>query len=291
MAADFIKVLEAGILANQQDKYRKANIIALPPTGDVVVSGDIHGHRRNFERIVSYSNLEKNPDRHLVLQEIIHGGAEDAQGGCLSFELLADAVKLKIDFPDRIHFMLANHDTAFINNSDVMKGGKEMNAAMRAAMQRRFGKDMKNVESTLERFLFSQPLAVRCPNRIWLSHSLSSDRMADKFDFSIFERTLKISDIVRPNSAYLLTWGRGQSEKTLDFFAQKLDVDLFVLGHQVQETGWMSNNKNLLIIDSQHNHGHLLRIDLSSGYTIEKLIASLVPIASIYTNGLKKLGS
>lgn len=282
MAKEFIKLLEDGIAANQQDKCRKANLVVLPPAGDVVIAGDIHGHRRNFERIVSYANLKKNPDRHLILQEIIHGGPEDEKGGCLSFELLADAVRLKLEYPDKVHFILANHDTAFINNSDVMKNGKEMNTAMREAMQRRFGKDAQKLESAIERFLFSQPLAVRCPNRIWISHSLPSDRMVEKFDFTIFDRTLKISDIVRPNSAYLLTWGRGQSNKSLRFLAQQLDVDLFVLGHQVQETGWMSNNENLIIVDSQHNHGHLLRVDLTAEYTIKKLIDSLIPIASIY---------
>jgi hypothetical protein len=281
MAKDLIELLLAGIKANENDRHRQHNLIVPPNIGDMVVAGDIHGHRRNFERIVTYAALDKNPDRHLVLQEIIHGGPEDKQGGCLSFELLADAAKLKIDYPDRVHFILANHDTAFINNSDVMKGGKEMNAAMRAAMQRRFGSQTKDVESAIERFLFSQTLAVRCPNRIWISHSLPSDRMIEKFDFSIFHRKLKISDIVRPNSAYLLTWGRKQSSKTLEFLVQQLDVDLFVLGHQIQETGWMSNNKNLIIIDSQHNHGHLLHIDLCSQYTIEKLASSLVPLASI----------
>lgn len=281
MAENFIKLLEAGILANQQDKFRSANLVTLPAAGDLVITGDIHGHRRNFERIVSYSNLENNPDRHLIFQEIIHGGVEDEKGGCLSFEVLAEAVKLKVNFPDKVHFILANHDTAFINNSDVMKGGKEMNASMRAALKRRFGNNMKAVESAIERFLFSQPLAVKTPNRIWISHSLPSDRMVDKFDFSIFDRNLKVVDIVRPHSAYLLTWGRGHSDESLQFFASKLNVDLFVLGHQVQETGWTSNNKNLIIIDSQHNHGHLLRIDLTSQYTIEKLIKSLVPIAGI----------
>jgi len=282
MAEEFIKLLEEGIGANQQDKYRKVNLIVLPQAGDVVVAGDIHGHRRNFERIVSYANLEENPDRHLILQEIIHGGPEDEKGGCLSFEVLADAVKLKVNYPDRVHFVLANHDTAFINNSDVMKNGKEMNTAMRAAMQRRFGKDVQRLESAIERFLFSQPLAVRCPNRIWISHSLPSDRMVEKFDFTIFDRTLKISDIVKPNSAYLLTWGRGQSSEGIRFLAQKLDVDLFILGHQVQETGWMSNDENLVIVDSQHNHGHLLCIDLTARYTVKKLVDSLIPIASIY---------
>lgn len=281
MAREFIELLQTGIKANENDRFRRHNLVVLPDSGDLVVAGDIHGHRRNFERIVTYAALDKNPARHLILQELIHGGPEDGEGGCLSFELLADAVRLKISYPDRAHFILANHDTAFISNSDVMKGGKEMNAAMRAAMQRRFAGQTKDVESAIERFFFSQPLAVRCPNRIWISHSLPSDRMIGKFDFSIFHRNLKISDIVRPNSAYLLTWGRGHSDKTLEFLSKQLDVDLFVLGHQIQEAGWMSNNRNLIIIDSQHNHGHLLYIRLDSQYTIEKLTGSLVPLASI----------
>lgn len=281
MAQEIIDLLQAGMDANVNNKYRHYNIVLPPDSGDMIIAGDLHGHRRNFERIMNYAQLDKNPDRHLVLQEIIHGGPEDEQGGCLSFELLCDIVKLKIQWPDRIHIILANHDTAFINNSEVMKNGKEMNAAMRQAMDRRFGKQAKDIESAIEKFLFSQPLAVKCPNRIWLSHSLPSDRMLDKFDFSIFDRNLKISDIVRPNSAYLLTWGRRQSIETLRFLAEKLDIDFFVLGHQVQESGWMSNNENLIIIDSQHNHGHLLHIDLGQKYNIETLTSRLIPIASI----------
>jgi hypothetical protein len=281
MSADFIDLLLAGIKANEADKCRQHNLVLLPDKGEVVVSGDIHGHRRNFERVVSYANLEKNPDRHLILQEIIHGGPEDEMGGCLSFDLLIDAVRLKLKFADRVHFILANHDTAFITNSEVMKGGKEMNAAMRIAMRGRFGGKTKDVESALERFLFSQPLAVKCANGIWISHSLPSDRMIEKFDFTIFNRQLKVNDVVRPNSAYLLTWGRRQSKETIRLFAEKLGVDFFVLGHQVQESGWMSDNEKLIIIDSQHNHGYLLHADLSVRYSIETLTEGLVPIASI----------
>lgn len=281
MSADYIDLLLAGIKANEADKYRQHNLVLLSDKGEVMVSGDIHGHRRNFERVVSYANLEKNPDRHLVLQEIIHGGPEDEQGGCLSFDLLVDAVRLKLKFPDRVHFILANHDTAFITNSEVMKGGKEMNASMRMAMRRRFGDKTKEFESAIERFLFSQPLAVKCANGIWISHSLPSDKMIEKFDFTIFNRQLKVIDVVRPNSAYLLTWGRRQSKETIKLFAEKLGVDFFVLGHQVQESGWMSDDENLIIIDSQHNHGYLLRIDLAEKYDIKKLTDSLVPIASI----------
>src|SRR5512140_1861440 len=123
-AQAIVDLLKKGIDANNTDPYRQGNVITLPNTGILIVSGDLHGHRRNFERILSRADLANNPDRHLLLQEIIHGGPEDEQGGCLSFELLFDAVQLKIDFPHRVHFIMGNHDTACISDSKVMKGGK-----------------------------------------------------------------------------------------------------------------------------------------------------------------------
>jgi len=276
-----INLFESGIKANLEDSYRRFNLIELPKEGDVIVAGDIHGHRRNFERVLSYADLANNPKRHLVLQEIIHGGPEDEQGGCLSFELLFEAVKLKIEFKDQVHLIMANHDTAFINNSEVMKNGKEMNVSMRKALERKFADDMDAVESVIERFLFSQPLAVKCANRIWFSHSLPADRYLKKFDFTIFNRQTKISDLVRPNSVYTLTWGRRQSREALDSIAEKLDVDLFVLGHQVQDSGWMTNGKNLVIIDSQHSQGYLCHIDLTRSYAIDGIVESLVKLAQI----------
>jgi hypothetical protein len=92
---------------------------------------------------------------------------------------------------------------------------------------------------------------------------------------------LKINDVVRPGSAYLLTWGRRHSQDMLDKMAKMLDADIFVLGHQPQENGWKQAGDNLIIIASNHNHGCLLGIDLAKRYTIENLIDLIVPLASI----------
>ncbi len=267
--------------ANNADTYRRGNLVRLPAEGTLVVTGDLHGHRRNFERIVAYADLEGNPGRHLILQEIIHGGPEDSLGGCLSYKLLYDVFRFKLSFPDRVHVIMGNHDTAFINNSEVMKDGREMNRAMRQAMEREFGRDFPDVELATKQLLFSQPLAVRCDNRMWMSHSLPADRFVDKFDPDIFERQLKINDVVRPGSAYLLTWGRKHSQSMLDKMTRTLDTDMFVLGHQPQDQGWCQAGKNLIILASNHNHGRLLSINLAKSYTIEQLIESVVPLASI----------
>ena len=281
MPQKIIDLLNRGVEAGNADRFRQGNLIYLPFDVQLIATGDIHGHRRNFERIVAFADLANNPDRHILLQEIIHGGQEDAEEGCLSYKLLFDVVRYKLSFPDRVHIIMGNHDIAYINNSKIMKDGKEMNRSMRSALEREFQQAGTDIKLAIKQFLFSQPLAVRTENRIWMSHSLPGDRFVDKFDRQILDRQLKTSDSEKPGSAYLLTWGRNISQQTLDKMAKLFDVDIFILGHQPQQQGWSQAGENLIIIASDHNHGCLLSIDLAKSYTVETLIDSIVPLASI----------
>jgi len=281
MFENIISLLKKGTDANYADKYRQANLVLLPPDAELVATGDIHGHQHNFEKIIRFADLQNNPNRHLLLQEIIHGGPVDEEGGCLSYKLLFDAVEYKLRFPNQVHIIMANHDTTFINNGQVIKNGKEMNRSMRLALDREFQENSHDIKTAITQFFFSQPLAVQCPNRIWLSHSLPADRYLDSFDKSIFYRKLKFEDTAMPGSAYFLTWGRRHSQQTLDKMAEMLDVDIFILGHQRQQAGFSLAGNNLIIIASDHNHGCLLPINLSKSYTIQQLTDSIVPLASI----------
>jgi hypothetical protein len=276
-----IDLLNRGIRANQADRFRRANLVRLPEQGSLVVTGDIHGHRRNFERIVSYADLGNHPDRHLILQEIIHGGPEDDTGGCLSYQLLFDAVRFKLEFPDQVHLIMGNHDTAYICSAEVMKNGKEMVHAMSMAINREFQGAGSSVNLAIRQFLFSQPLAIRCASGTWISHSLPSDQLAAKFDPGVFDRELQLSDCQKPGSAYLLTWGRRHSPELLNTMAQKLDARLFILGHQPQPEGWRIFGENLIILACDHDHGSLLDLDLSKLYTAQTLSDRLIPLASI----------
>ena len=267
--------------ANQRARYRRGNVVHLPAQGEVILTGDLHGHWRNFERIVTYADLANRPDRHVVLHEILHGGPEDGHGGCLSFELLAAALQYQLDFPDQVHLVMGNHDTAIITDSDVMKAGREMNKAMKTALKRRFGTEYEAVMEALQHYLLSEALAVRCPNGVWFSHSLPACRLLDQFDAGILERPLTVADCIRPGSAYLLTWGRRQAPETLEALARKLGVELFVLGHQPQESGWMRMDPNALVLASDHSHGVLLPVELDRTYTLTDLVERLIPLASI----------
>lgn len=281
MSQAIIDLLNSGREACANQKNRKGNLVTLPAKGSLIITGDLHGHRRNFERIVNFADLKNNRDSHVIIQEIIHGGNEDNHGGCLSFELLFDVIKYKLEFPDRVHLIMGNHDTAFINNSRVMKAGKEMNIAMRDAIDRKFPDRREDVKLAMKQLLFSQPLAVRCENRLWISHSLPADSYLDKFDYKIFNRNLKVNDVVKPGSAYLLTWGRRTSPGSLDTLGKILDVDIFILGHQPQSKGYARVDDKLLIIACDHNHGCLVKVDLDKSYTMDGLVKSILPLAAI----------
>ncbi len=276
-----IDLLNKGTQANVADSFRQGNIIALPDSGSVIVTGDLHGHRRNLERIITYADLANNADRHVILHEIVHGGPEDEHEGCISYRLVFEAIRYSLEFPGQVHFILGNHDTACITNADVMKNGKEMNRSMCAAIGREFGEAAEDVTLALRRLLFSQALGVRTGNRVWISHSLPADNNIDKFDAEVFERQLKITDIVRPGPAYLLTWGRRHSQAALGKLGELLDVDQFILGHQPQPDGWKKAGDNLIILASDHNHGCILPIQLDASYTCEQLIERIVPLTSI----------
>ena len=266
---------------NYSAKYRRGNIAYLPNTGKLIITGDLHGHRRNFERITAFADLENNPDTHIIFQEILHGGSQDELGGCLSFKLLFDVLRYQLRFGDQVHLILGNHDTAVISDEDVLKSGKEISRPMKTAMKRYFSDEYESVSLALKKYLLSQLLAVKCPNRIWISHSLPTDSYLENFDIRVFNKKLHPVDVLRPNSAYLLTWGRRHSEQALKKLAQLLDVDIFVVGHQPQQTGWAQAGKNLIILASDHDHGCLMQLDLAKSYTVQELTNQIVPLASI----------
>jgi predicted phosphodiesterase len=281
MPQESIQLCQTGAELNRTSRWRSGNLIRLPETGRVIVAGDLHGHFRNFERIMKMADLANHPDTHVILQEIIHGGPEDDFGGCLSYRLLFEAIRYKIRFPEQVHVLLGNHDTAVVSNSSVLKCGREMNRAMKDAMKRHFEDYYQDVMDALAEYLMSQPLAVRCANGVWISHSLPADNAVDRFDLSIFNRPYTLDDIERLNPVYLLTWGRRHGAEALDRLAQMLDVDVFVLGHQPQEMGWGRIGSNTIILASEHNYGCVLFFNLGQSYTADSLVRNIVPLLEI----------
>ena len=110
----------------------------LPEEGELWMTGDIHDHRRNFEKLLRAVDLGNNPQRHIVLQELIHGDKVDAAGAEGSWEMLYRAAELKCDYSGQVHFLMANHDLAQIHGEGIMKAGISVCEAFNAGVRRDF---------------------------------------------------------------------------------------------------------------------------------------------------------
>jgi hypothetical protein len=266
---------------NRECPLRRGALLEFPNYGQLVVTGDLHGHRRNFERIQSFCDLAHSPARHVVLQEIIHEEPATFGGADMSHETLLAAARWKLEYPDQVHFLQSNHELAQLISQDISKGGRIVTYTFLAGMRATYGEAYREVADAMMEFLASYPLAARTANRVLVSHSLPSPEQMDAFDPGVLERVPTARDLMDGGSAYLLVWGRHQSSAQLAELAATWNVDYFICGHQPQETGYDIRHDRLVILASDHNHGTFLPFDLRKTYDIQSLEGCIRPLAAI----------
>jgi hypothetical protein len=279
-ADDFIAAYKAAAGADFADAFRKGNQIIFPETGRVVATGDLHGHRRNFEKIVKFAALEASPANHVILHEMIHGGPTDAKGGDLSWEMIYHACKLKVKHPNQVHFLLGNHDLAQMSGMEISRQGTRCLAAFEAGMKHRFGPRSPEVIAALYEFFRSQPIACRAGN-IFFSHSTPARRFFADFDPTVFDRPITDADRERPGSVYSLVWGRAFDQPTADNLARRLNCGIFIIGHEPQPEGWHAPTTRHIILASDHGHGTCLPIQLGRKYIHPELVRMIKPLAGL----------
>ena len=99
MPQKIVDLLTKGIEANITDRFRRGNLICLSADSNLIATGDIHGHVRNFQRIVTFADLANNPDRHVVFQEII----QETPAACGGEELKPAQVSERHVLPEVLH--------------------------------------------------------------------------------------------------------------------------------------------------------------------------------------------
>ena len=267
---------------NQISSLREHQVVNLPAGAELWIAGDIHDHTRNFEKFLRAADLANNPQRHIVLQELIHGDKIDASGAEGSWEILYRAAELKCDFSGQVHFLLANHDLAQIHGEGIMKAGVGVCEAFNAGVKRDFGDRHAVVTVALAEFLLSLPLAVRAPNGLFMCHSVPTDEQLKTFDYTIFNRPLTGADYKRRTGpVYQLVWGRKTSPAGLAEFAEKVGAKIIIAGHQPQESGYAVVGDRLLIIASDHNQGVFVKADLSRDYDMDRLLESVQKFVAV----------
>jgi hypothetical protein len=278
-ARKIIDLLHRAAEIFRSDPARNGNLLHLPSRGDIIVAGDLHNHIQNYEAVLRYADLAQNPGRMLLLQELIHGGMLGSNGEDLSFFMVVSALELIVKYPHRVHMILANHDLAQVQKIAVMKDGMNLTERFIMNVRLEYRGEAEQVLEAFAAFVTAMPLAAITVTGLLFTHSLPTSLAT--FDFSILRRALTEADYLRTGSVYQLIWGRKQTAEVLQAASKKWWADIFVCGHQQQDSGFGIVPPNMLIIDSSHGQGVLLPVDLARAYTVDDLARACVPISSI----------
>ncbi|MGB0717648.1 MAG: metallophosphoesterase [Phycisphaerae bacterium] len=266
---------------NRDDPLRRGSLLEFPNYGQVVMTGDMHGHRRNFQKLQRYCNLEQYQARHVILHELIHEDVQTLTDHDTSHELLLQAARWKCEFPDQIHFLQSNHELAQLRSQEISKNGRVVTHDFDKGVEQSYGSESSIVLDAIDEFIRALPLGGRTPNRVFFSHSLPAPIELPAFDVSVFSRVPTDEDLSERGAGHKLVWGRYHTSAALEALSEALDVDFFVCGHQPQESGYDVLHDRMVIIASEHNHGVFLPIDLSKPISLDKLVNNIRPYAAV----------
>jgi hypothetical protein len=267
---------------NRTDPVRAGNLLRFPHYGQLVMTGDMHGHMRNFEKLERFCDLARAVVRHVVLHELIHGDPDPQTGLDLSAELLLRAARWKIEHPDQVHFLQSNHELAQLCGQEITKGGRNVSDDFAHGVAHLFGNaNGDRVMDAIADFLASYPLAGITTNGVFLSHSLPNARDLSRFRPDIVNRKLTREELMTDGSVHMLVWGREHRPDLLDQLSHVYQVELFIVGHQPQATGYNVIDDRLLILASDHNHGVFTTIDLGKPLTMSMLVDRIRPFVAV----------
>ncbi|MBL4591358.1 MAG: hypothetical protein JKY96_05300 [Phycisphaerales bacterium] len=282
-----VDALMAGADACLNASCRLGSIDFIEAPGQLIATGDTHDHPLNFKAVLSAAGLDGEfgaEQKHLTLHEIIHPELSDDQPIDYSFRGLTRIAYLKSQHPDLVHVLLANHELAQAIGSGIMKNGLRVVDAFNAGVDEIFGSDAERVHEAIRQFVFAMPLALRCRcphGDILCAHSLPGPAMMGRFDPSILERDMTMDDYQpRVGSAHMMVWGRGYDSDQLEDLTERWGVNLFLLGHEHAPKGYAVVEPNAIVLNTDHNRGVYLPIDLDDEVTVDKCISNIVPIGS-----------
>ncbi|WP_422931001.1 metallophosphoesterase family protein [Singulisphaera sp. PoT] len=253
---------------------RRGGVVTLPASAEVVVVGDLHGNIPAFRRILEFANLGKNTNRHLVLQELIHGPRfyPDDKGD-KSHQLVDLVSALKCQYPERVHLILGNHELSEMTGRIIGKHGMALNAQFRLGIATAYAPRDEEVYRTYLELFAALPLAVRTPNRVFLCHTIPDPADLDSFNVGILDEDHWSNEaMARHGEVYAMTWGRNIEPETIDRFATLVDADWFVTGHQPCEEGFRQANHRQVIIDGTDPYPAYCVFSAGEAVTVEKLL-------------------
>lgn len=287
-----LPTLDRAIAAFQATPGRRGRLVELVDVDDVLVAGDLHGHVENLKRILELAALKLNPRRHLVLQELIHGpfryparptlssAAPEAgvnEGGDKSHQMLDLLAALKCEYPNRVHMLLGNHELSQWTGRAIMKAETDLNDLFKSGVQTAYGERANEVYAAYERLIGVLPIALRTPNRVFLSHSLVGGSRLGQWEMgSLIKDVFEPSEFKLGGPIHAIVWGRDTSAAAAEHFLRKVDADWLVTGHIPCDDGYQTPNPRQVILDCKDDNGCSCLFPATRPLTVQDLLCGII---------------
>ena len=272
---EVIELFHEAARASREAACREGSVEVIRGPGTLIATGDLHDNPFHLRRLLELGRLEgdaSDPPEdggpvHITFHEVIHSD-KLLNGLDLSYRALARIAEAKVFAPERVHALLANHELAQIVGAGIVKDGVRCVEAFNDGLGYVFGDDWERVAEALGEFIRAMPLALRCVTPrgdILCAHSLPAPGQMGRFDTRILSRELTVDDYApRVGSAHLMVWGRGYDAEQLEDLVERWGVNMFILGHEHVTGGVQLVEPNAIILNSDHNEGVYLPIDLEN---------------------------
>ncbi len=315
-AGEVIDLFHDAADASLHAACRRGSIDVISAPGTLIATGDLHDNPFHLATLIDVAGLgakatqrrtdaatqgrepaharAPSPGRsiadsppHITFHEVIHPDRL-VNGLDFSYRALARIAQLKRDAPDRVHPLLANHELAQIIGAGIVKDGVRCVDAFNDGLGYVFGDDWERVAEAIAVFIRAMPLALRCATPsgdILCAHSLPDVGSMGRFDVGILSRDLTDDDYApRQGSAHLMVWGRGYDAEQLEDLVERWGVNLFILGHEKAENGYLIVPPCAVVLNSDHERGVYLPIDLASPPPLAGIPGLVRPLAGTMGN-------
>jgi hypothetical protein len=277
-ADEALAAIAAATAARKGDPHVRGRAVFLEPKGDLFLTGDLHGNVENLQRFAAIADLENNPERILILQEIVHSRIITADQRDLSFVAILEALKLCARFPKRVYYLLGNHDLAFGLNRELVKGGKFLNRFLYKGLAYMYQARHEEVAEAYKKYILDMPVAIVAPNGILMTHSTPKKPFVPSLSMDYLTDTSAKMHLGKCGPIKALVEGRDFEEDTLQAFTERMGVQQVICGHTPTKHGWRKANSRQLIIDSQHENGRFVSFELGRSYALDELVARVGPL-------------
>jgi hypothetical protein len=267
---------------NLEDPCRHGSVIHLPGEGDAIFTGDLHGAKDNMGRLIEIADLENHPKRHLLIQEIVHNIQFGLIGRDISFRVLERVAQLKVDFPDRVHVIMGNHELSELTGKKILKENYLLNQMFAEGIKSTYGDAAREVKLSYNVFFKSLPLAARTAFGLFYCHSTPSLRHTEGFDARLFQVEGEITEKRMTLHIERLVWGREFTQEAAEAFAKLVGAEVLLSGHEACTKGFKVPNSRQVILDSKDEAGTYVLVPLDRPLTHSDVVTSVRRINKDY---------